>query len=499
MGKLPGYDSQAGMTTQVGTAKRDLNAEAQGGRDIANLGKAVQQVNQVWQEAKDFKETLQSQGILDSGQREIFKRAQEDPDYENSALYHDDLAKVREASLGAFSSNRAKMRFMPTANNQTAAADIKIDGVFRSKLIDHTKADIIQSNKDNHADYIAGDLAAKEKQALVVSTAFEKGFVTETFVVNEGIKLAQWDYDRAIADAQKDPFKTLANIDQYDIISGKKDDLVREIKQIAEMTVKVQEVAVLQTQAANQSQFQKDLDAGMNISESLDRLDDGLERNTMDKDWVKSKRAAILSAKGIDAEMQVDYFYDVVKKINRANAQYTAYKSSKNAKIYIKENNESLIMINEGRASGKLDKASEKLLLARTFTKDIAAAEQDAGKNLILATEHFEATLNQEEVPYAIVEYLKETGKDSKKANAKQAAIVDKIQRDVRAKTNNDAQALVAEVTQRREKQAAEVLPEEAILKRFNVTEEEIENTMKTSGKTREDVIKHLRKVLKGE
>jgi len=491
MAKLPGYDSSRQMDTSAPAVMRDMAVEQTMGKNIQTLGKAARDISKVWQAAEDSAQKLSSQNKLDEGQREIFARAGKDIDYKNSAQYHEDLDTLNRESLEGFTNNEAAAEFSITSNNQTSAAKIKIDGVFREKLLDWKNANVIRSGKGNHTEYIEGDLGAIEKQRKVIEDALpEAGFeVTEKRLQ----ELEKWDYDRAIHDAQNGK---LLPLDQYQIQPGKKDDLAREIKQIAEIRVKLNDVAVLEKQATNQKKFVEDQTAGMSLEESLDRLDTALETKSMDKTWAETRRASILSAAGVDAEMQADYFYEIVQKINRANAKYKIKKSSKNAKDYIRESNEALIMINEGRADGRIDLKSEGLLNTRIYTKDVAEAEQDAGKKLIAATEYFEATLTPDEVPLAIVDYFERTQKTSKHANAKEEALLNDIQRKVRGDSTARAKEAVDIITAREAAQQSEELSDDQILKRFNVTDAELKANM-AGGKTKEEIVNHLRKVLK--
>jgi len=406
MAKLPGYDSQQGLTTQPGSVQRDINAEAQAGRNIQNIGKAAQDIASVWQGAKDFTETLKGQNTLDNGQNEIFKKAQLDPDYDNSAVYHEDLARVRDSSLEGFSSNLARQRFQVTAQNQSAAASIKIDGLFRSKLVDHGKAEIVRSHEKNHAAYIAGDITAKDKQSEVVANGFEKGFVNAVFVANEDIKFLDWEYDRAIYDAEKDPFTTLENIDSYDVPAGKKDDLVREIKQIAEIQVKKEDIAVLQTQSQTKKQYLETSD-NRSLSDNLKLLEKGLEFKTMNKDWAESRRAALLSPLGIGAGTQNAYLAEVTELINEAEAAYGFHDDEKAATEYYKALEDAEVAVQVGIKNGLLSQTAAKKLNSMIYNKTGAGARNDVDSGLDRAISYFKEEIEGKDAQDAAIrEYV---------------------------------------------------------------------------------------------
>ena len=442
MGKLPVYDSKVSMTTQLQQQPKDMAVASQGGRNLQKLGETVSTIQNAWQEAVDFNDKLTKKNEMDDAIRQVSNEAEKDNDPKNAPKYNAKLDEIRKQSTEGFSNNLARQEFSATVNDTINRAQIGIDNLFMGKLIDHTKANIKISHKTNKEKYIAtGDKKYIQAQKDIVTLADAEGFLKATEIADEEIKMADWDYDRALYDAQKDPFGTLTRLDQYTVETGKKDDLVREIKQIAEIKVKQEEVQVLEMQYGNQQKFLEAFDQGMPLSQALDLLEKSAEAKTMDPDWAKTRRQAILSAKGIDAETQLDYQYQIVQKINRASAKYAATKGgfgkTKNAKEYIKEANEALIMMNKGRDEGLLSMADEKLLLARIYTKEVAGAEQDAGKKLIAATDYFSSVLTPDQIPEAVNDYLATTGKPGKEPETPDIAeaIANKVKERTRQKS----------------------------------------------------------------
>jgi hypothetical protein len=202
MAKLPGYDSQRQMSTEAPTQMRDMAQEQQMGKNIQALGTVARDLSKVWQAAEDAATTLEKQNQLDEAHRVILDKSAKDPDYKNSEQHRLDLDEARENSLQGFSNNEARSQFAITANNQTAAAKIKVDGIFRGKLQQHYQGEIVTSHDKNKRDYIAGDLSAKEKQEAVIAEALEKGAINKVFAANESVKIAAWDQYRYIQMAQ---------------------------------------------------------------------------------------------------------------------------------------------------------------------------------------------------------------------------------------------------------------------------------------------------------
>ena len=198
MAKLPGYDSSIKMDTSPASVQRDMAVSEQTGKNIASMGKVASDMAQVWQNAEDAAQSLNRQNFLDTGHTAILDKAAKDPEYNNSEQYHSDLEELKNGSLEGFTNNEARAKFAITSNSQTNAAKIKVDGIFRTKFQDHYKADIVTSHDKNKKAYIAGDLAAKDKQLGVVANAIAVGGVSELYAANEGVKVEGWDQLRYI-------------------------------------------------------------------------------------------------------------------------------------------------------------------------------------------------------------------------------------------------------------------------------------------------------------
>ncbi len=346
-------------------------------------------------------------------------------------------AEIVEDNLSAISHEGTRERARQAFTLDAEMAGIHIQRAFREterqqgRVVRVTSLQVGGDIYRNTSPTPAGAITRKREKAGALAK-IKDGVAIGEISPQEGEKLTNniiqnWEYDRAIADAEKG---IPINISDYEVPSGKRDDLSREIKQIAQIQTNMEDMAHLQAQAKNQKEFIDQQEQGMSIEESLKKLDYGLATGTMDEGWAKSKRAAVLSVAGVDPEMQVETFYTIVQKINRASAKYNIKGGGKTGRNMIKEANEALIMINEGRAAGTLDSGDEAALLKRIYTKETAEAEHDGGKKLRNATAHFESTLTPAEVPYAVRDYLQRFGqKKELKGEELQKDVVESIQK----------------------------------------------------------------------
>ena len=224
MAKLPGYDSKVEMTAQPASVQRDIQQEQQYGRDLSTIGKAASDIAKVWQDAKDFEETLNRKNYLDNKTQEIMIRAEEEPDYKNNSRYDQDLAKLKEEALQGFSNNLARDKFSLEVQNQTAQTQIKLDSMFRAKMVDTVKGEIIESHEYHKKEFIrTGDHMNLAMQQAVVNGANQRGIVNDVFVANEAIKIEEWKNLRYLQMAQEGRVKeALQMIDQSDMQPSEK-------------------------------------------------------------------------------------------------------------------------------------------------------------------------------------------------------------------------------------------------------------------------------------
>ena len=236
MAKLPGYDSKVGMTTEPASVKRDISQEQQFGRDIQTMGKAASEIAKVWQDAKDFDETLNRQNFLDEKTQEIMIRAEEEPDYKNSDRYTDDLEQVKGEALEGFSNNLARDKFSVSVQNQTMQTQIKLDGMFRKKMVDNVKGGLIESHDYHKKEFIrTGDHMEMAMQQALVNSAKSKGIVNDVFVANEFIKVNEWKNLRYLQMAQQGNVKeALEMIDASDMQPSEKNAAKSSIMTMAQ-------------------------------------------------------------------------------------------------------------------------------------------------------------------------------------------------------------------------------------------------------------------------
>jgi hypothetical protein len=195
--------------------------------------------------------------------------------------------------------------------------------------------------------------------------------------------------------------------------------LISEIKSIAQIKSKEEDIEVLKTQYEAKEDFINNEDQ-RSLQENLQILEEGETLNTLNKDWVEHKRAAMLSPLGIGNTTQNAYYNEVLDKINEAQVSYEFYDDQKSAEEYFKTLQDAEISIEVGRKNGLLDAAAAKVLYSRIHTKRSKEAQLELGDSLDRAIKYFRKEIkDKDDQDAAIKEYTyRMSDKEKKDLNA---------------------------------------------------------------------------------
>jgi hypothetical protein len=413
MAKLPTYESATDLQTGAAGVERDTGVAGQMGRDISNLGKATADIARVWQDAKNLKDEMKRQNAFAKGARVLEDSWEKDPQNADLEAYTKAIDDMRESSLEGWSDNTAKARWEMQINAKSNQLKARFEGKARNRMILEGRAEHMEGFELNHDAYVSGNLQALQDQMDLNQANLEKGFITPVKKVEYDQALETWGYDRGVDMAKTDVAYVLENIDEFNIPTELETQFITAVKQASQQHRKIAEVQMLESQYQNQQTFYKE-EEGMTTRQKLRKLKAGADSRFYDKSWAEAKQAAILSAKGIDAKTQMDYYYQVVQMINQAGAEYDGRWGSKAATDFVIAGQEAAQMIEQGYADGQLDDGDRKMLLNRLYTKDRAEAQEKMRDDLAEATMYFQNTMAPADIPYATKEYV-DRSKDKKK------------------------------------------------------------------------------------
>ncbi len=136
MPKLPGFESQRQLTTQQPQFLAPKPREA----DILSAaGKAAGQAANIavkWGNALNTIQATTAKANYESGLLDIYNRAADDPDYNNSEKYLKEIEKLKTDSLKGFSNKATQSRVALDFDFGNQAATLKIGNIFKKKTIE---------------------------------------------------------------------------------------------------------------------------------------------------------------------------------------------------------------------------------------------------------------------------------------------------------------------------------------------------------------------------
>lgn len=324
MATLPVYRNQAGVTRLTGinvpNAPRVADTSAIG-RGVQALGAGLKDVGvemerqskeeerqrAEWKKAQDAAETQNANIQVRVGVNSILQDASDYSGYESAKDIENKqkesdkaLKDVIEKAAAGFTSEKAKQDFLM---NQQLVSDItqqKLGATYRGKLIDMEKANLIFLQDDSRKKFVeTGDYDYKLSYKLALQDSFNNGFLDKESMAKQELQIDKWDKDRLLFMAENDPESALKalNSGEYKLDN----DSAEDVKKVIERQEKIKE----RNKAIEDNLKRRSIDeqiANLPIDRALDMLESNKEVYS-DKLY-NEKKAALLSAKGIDATTQ---------------------------------------------------------------------------------------------------------------------------------------------------------------------------------------------------
>lgn len=136
MPDFPRYESKASPSTRLPSVGAPLDTQGQVTENTANaIGNAQNQAYK-WQNAVDTIQKTTANANFKTGLLDIQQRAANDPNYNNSAQYNQEIEKLKQESLKGFSSKTAETETALNFGYESKVAQIQIDNLYKKKMID---------------------------------------------------------------------------------------------------------------------------------------------------------------------------------------------------------------------------------------------------------------------------------------------------------------------------------------------------------------------------
>jgi len=195
MAVLPSYDSSVRPTKTQAQSFTSVEGAKTTGKNIASVGKALQEVNTVWQNLTDYNEELTEQNKADASIAQIKSAAENDPDHKNQEIYNAQLEEVYN-NVGQFSNNIVGQKFRGKIRGEIGVAKANMTGTFKKKEIDHTAGQLELKERDAKKKFIH----AKDEAA---ATSIRDALILKFAEANAAYLLTDEDYQKKITSLDK--------------------------------------------------------------------------------------------------------------------------------------------------------------------------------------------------------------------------------------------------------------------------------------------------------
>lgn len=423
MPNLPVYNQQRNIEVTRSATLR--NEAAQSFKDDQKVISTVNEISQKIGEANDVMQYNEAKTSYNTQIAEIQAKAIRDPDFKNADNYYKEIEKVKSQSLSLIDNQQVAQKALFEFDYDASIAKIRIDTDAQGKKLVYNKnllkVSLEQSGEKIFNAMLSGQSNMAEMEKANQLRMIDANIATGVITPDEAVKLKKSATESLILKyAETDPTVAMKILDDNkNMYSAKeKESVINNIKSIADVNAKKEEIQKVNDQYKNQQDFVTRSKEGISFEQALKELDAGIEFETMNKQWAESKKKALLSTKSIDAKTKNDYFYDIVRNINEAQAEYNIYGDEKSASSFTKALIQAEIKINEGQAKGYLSDTDAGTLTNRIYTKEAAEAKYDASDDLAEAVNYFEKELPRKQALEAVRTYVLATeGRDTSNLN----------------------------------------------------------------------------------
>ena len=242
MAKLPVYNSQGGITTEVAGNVRPLDAYSGLGNAIGKFSKDIQTLTEQWQQAKDEVENLDGKNKLMMGVNDVLVEAEQYNTWTNAkdleAKKQELRAKMNSLTpdiMNGFSNNRNAGIFQRNAEYVIYQNNAKLDEIFRNKYQDMNDSNIQTSYDTNFNNFIVtGNSTYRDSFLADVQTSVNAGFMTREQATKLTQKAETWGKYHLLHMAESNPTAAINGLKsgKYGVKPEEYHDTLQKITQI---------------------------------------------------------------------------------------------------------------------------------------------------------------------------------------------------------------------------------------------------------------------------
>lgn len=259
MPKLPIYDSQRNLETR--TPGPELSGSAERVKSTAKPFEAAGELLFKWQEAISVNQYTTAKYNFDTAKNDIIERAIEDPEYNNSEQYIQDLDKARLKSLEGISNKLVEDKASLEIGHDFEISKIKINSIYRKKLLKHNQAVLYDYNYNNQQAYLqSGDPKIMKDTLELNELNYKSGVISKEQLEKYRNDIKEWEYDRAMEVAYADPKAAMEmhSAGLFDMTGEQNNKFLKNMKQLKARDEIIKEQAMI----ANRYSIISDIAAG---------------------------------------------------------------------------------------------------------------------------------------------------------------------------------------------------------------------------------------------
>lgn len=182
MPDFPRYQSQRDLSTRQPAFLSTEDRSYQATESLGKLAGQAQDIAAQWQTHTDNIQKTAALANFKTGMLDIQNRAANDPDFNNSNRYYEEIDKLRENSLKGFSSKQSQAEMALELGYQSTAGRIQIENTYRKKIVKVGQASTISlmetANSPEEIAAIAEASVANQlydpKDAMVLQDKYTK-------------------------------------------------------------------------------------------------------------------------------------------------------------------------------------------------------------------------------------------------------------------------------------------------------------------------------------
>jgi len=385
MPEFPVYTSQQSLSTESVGAPIPQGA-GYGARVLQSIGSEVEKIADTWQKAHVTNQYTTAKNQIQGEVNQLLADADNELDHNKKKEYIDRIKKIADGPHEIDDRN-VKNHFDSDKALQMSEALIRVDGMFKQKMIANQRGEILKDSKNSKNDYISGYSdthrgETKRKFIDRLDTYKASGYITEQEYQSELEDAKQWDYDRALQDIGYNPQGTAENIDSYDVDPRQKNELINIATSSARRNDRIRAIASLEMFDQNESEMAVTVfeDKTTPIAVKIKDINEQELRGQISEDFATKARRYLTSVENLESVSTDGEYAQIVRLIYDTNERVSDFANLSTHEQYLKRVGEIRNRIVDTPDLSNDDRSSLLKVLTNTTAKKQSESSVELGR-----------------------------------------------------------------------------------------------------------------------